>query len=262
MLTIPVLALDFDGLIVDGLPESVLVCWNGYHGLGIESFSDQGLAAVPQAFIERFRYYRNFAKHVGHFLMPFQRSETFATQAAFDDSYAALDSQEVDLFIGKVLQYREQSRRSHRARWLSYHEFYPGLVDMLRSPQMPIRIVTAKDKGSVLELLQYAGVQLSNVRIYGSCREKLTALRAIADEFGIARQEVRFFDDNVLNARDAQRAGYHAHWAVWGYHAPEHFEIAAEAGLRAVELSELLDLAPRFSSLVERGSDAIQTRWG
>ncbi|RZI84939.1 MAG: hypothetical protein EOP38_07045 [Rubrivivax sp.] len=238
-----ILALDFDGLLVDGLNECVLVSWNGHHGESLDHFSDEGLARIPSTFIEKFKNHRSFAKHLGHFFMPFQSHlGLFKTQAAFDAAYAALDPRKVERFITDVTNYRGDVRQRFRARWLAYHQFYPGLAHMLRTSTSPLCIVTAKDADSVQELLRYADVQLPDAHVYGECREKLTALSTVGDYFQVPRHNVCFFDDNVLNARDAHLAGFRSHWAVWGYHAPEHFAIAEAAGLPAVDLADLINL--------------------
>lgn len=238
-----VLALDFDGLLVDGLNECVLVSWNAYYSKGLEHFSDEGLAQIPSSFIEKFKNHRSFTKHLGHFFMPFQNDAGFfESQAEFDAAYGALDPHQVERFVGRVTEYRGAARQAFRARWLAYHQFYPGLEYMLRTSLLPVCIVTAKDSGSVQEVLQHAGLRLPDERIHGECRDKVRVLRAISESFAVSPDDVWFFDDNVLNAKDALGAGFRSHWAVWGYHAPEHFAIAEAAGLPAVELEDLIVL--------------------
>lgn len=236
-----ILALDFDGLLVDGLNECLLVSWNGHHEVGVDRFSDTGLADLPLNFIEKFKHHRSFAKHLGHFYMPFQRDAgVFRSQGEFDRAYEALPAREVEAFVQKVTAYRTLARQTWRERWLGYHAFYDGLADWLLETDLPVCIVTAKDAGSVSEILMQAGIQVPPSQIYGECREKLTALQAVADQFDVPREQVCFFDDNVLNARDALQAGFRAHWARWGYNAPEHAEIARQAGLPAVQLHDLI----------------------
>jgi len=236
-----ILALDFDGLLVDGLKECLLVSWYGHHGAPIDRFSDEGLAALPEAFVKKFEHHRSFAKHLGHFCMPLQPDAgAFASQAAFDRAYARVPSDEVEQFVSRVNAYRALARQSYRSRWLDYHAFYDGLADWLRSTDLPVCIVTANDAGSVQEILQHAGIQVADQRVHGECRDKRGALQAVADQFGVAREQVCFFDDNVLNARDALQAGFRAHWATWGYHTPEHFDIAAQARLPALQLQDLI----------------------
>lgn len=241
MRTQKVLALDFDGLLVDGLNECLLVSWNGHHGKSLEHFSDEGLAQIPSSFIERFRNHRSFAKHLGHFFMPFQNDAGFfESQAEFDAAYGTLDPNQIERFVSRVTEYRGAAREAFRARWLAYHQFYPGLEDMLRAASSPVCIVTAKDSGSVDELLRNAGLRLPEGRIHGECRDKVRVLKAISESFEVSPDDVLFFDDNVLNAKEALGAGFRSHWAVWGYHAPEHFAIAEAAGLPAVDLEDLI----------------------
>lgn len=238
-----ILALDFDGLLVDGLNECLLVSWNGYYGESLDHFSDEGLARIPTAFIEKFKNHRSFAKHLGHFFMPFQSElGMFRTQTEFDAAYAQLNPRLVERFVTRVTDYRTDAREAFRSRWLAYHQYYPGLAHMLRTASWPLCIVTAKDSGSVQELLQHADVQIPDAQVYGECRDKVAALDTISEYFRVPRHDICFFDDNVLNARDAHQAGFRSHWAVWGYHAPEHFGIAAAAGLPAVNLEDLIGL--------------------
>lgn len=238
-----ILALDFDGLLVDGLNECVLVSWNGHFGESLEAFSDEGLASIPAAFIDKFKNHRSFARHLGHFFMPFQPElGLFKTQADFDAAYAALNPRLVKRFVNHVNDYREDARETFPARWLAYHQFYPGLVQMLRNAPWPTCIVTAKDAGSVQALLKHADVEIPDAQVYGECTDKVAALDIIGEYFRVPRHDISFFDDNVLHARNAHLAGFRAHWATWGYHAPEHVGIAAAAGLPAVKLEDLVGL--------------------
>lgn len=236
-----ILALDFDGLLIDGLNECLLVSWNGHHEVGIDRFSDAGLAELPDHFIARFKHHRSFAKHLGHFYMAFQHDVgVFRSQREFDIAYQSLPAGEVESFVQKVSAYRALARQTWRERWLGYHVFYDGLADWLLETNLPACIVTAKDPGSVSAILMQAGIQMPPSQIYGECREKLTALQAVADQFDVSRDQVCFFDDNVLNARDALHAGFRAYWARWGYNAPEHAEIAQQACLPAMQLHDLI----------------------
>jgi len=105
-----------------------------------------------------------------------------------------------------------------------------------------VTYVTAKDAGSVQALLQHADVDIPDAHIYGECTDKVAALDIISEYFRVPRHDISFFDDNVLHAREAHLAGFRAHWATWGYHATEHFGIAAAAGLPAVKLEDLVGL--------------------
>lgn len=236
------IAFDFDGLLVDGLNECVLVSWNGFHSKGLDAFGPAGLAAIPVQFIDTFKNHRNFSRHLGHFITPFYLEQHFSSQAEFDAAFAALDTAAVDGFVARVTAYRHAAREAAYPLWLQYHSFYPGVEQLLEELSCPIYIVTGKDAASVDELLRCAGVQLPAARIFGECQDKVAVLQQIAARAGIRPQELYFFDDNVSNARAAHQHGFAAYWATWGYNAPDHWAIAAAAALPALSLNSFIGM--------------------
>lgn len=229
-------ALDFDGLLVDGLNECVLVSWNGFHQRELDAFGPEGLDAVPAQFIDRFTNHRNFARHLGHFAAPFYLPRHFSSQAEFDAAFATLDPVAVEDFVMRASAYRDSVRRKHYQRWLQYHAYYPGVERLLKNLDCSIYIVTGKDAASVDELLRRAGITVSAARIFGECRNKIPVLKQIADIEGADTIDVSFFDDNVMNACSAHRNGFTSYWATWGYHAPDHPALARAAGVTALSL--------------------------
>lgn len=238
-----VIALDFDGLICDGLNECILVTWNGHYGKDLSAFSDEGLASIPVEFVERFKHCRNFAKHLGHFIVPLVDLMTpIISQNDFQAIYAAIAPKVVDRFIKQVTEYRHWSRQEKSAEWLHHHSLYPGMERFLSQLDLPITyIVTAKDSKSVREILSSAGIQFDESRIFGEQNVKIEALRQITHLEGIPPHCLHFFDDNILNVVEAQKAGYIAYWATWGYNAPDHFHIAKENSVISISLPEFLE---------------------
>lgn len=249
------LALDFDGLIADGADECILISWNAHFKKAIEAFSDTGLAEIPSEFKSLFLNHRSFAKHLGHFFMPFKHTEHFETQEQFDSAYAQLDPILIEDFISSATKYRSLARETYRQRWLDYHSFYKGVVNLLKNSPHPIYIVTAKDSESVQELLKNEGITLPNGRIYGERRKKNEALSDICETLGIPNKLLHFYDDNILNAIDAYNAGYGAFWAIWGYNANEHFELAKATKLPQIALDYFAN--KYFSEKLENSSDEV-----
>jgi phosphoglycolate phosphatase-like HAD superfamily hydrolase len=221
------LALDFDGLICDGLAECLLVTWNGVYDLPLEDFSHAGLARIPRSFVDRFIHCRSFARHLGHFMVSFA-SEILAVEdeAQFEALYARFPAAEVEDFMDRVSRYRHRARVLREGEWLSHHALYPGMRDFLSARAGGVYIVTAKDADSVTKILATEGVQIAPERVYGERREKTSALRDIAARERLPVGEVCLVDDNLLNVLDARAAGFDGLWAMWGYAAPSHRELA------------------------------------
>ncbi len=240
--TSKVLVFDFDGLLVDGLNECILVSWNGFHDKDVDSFSPEGLAAIPEKFKDAFKNHRNFSRHLGHFVSPFYLDGHFTSQREFDAAFATIPARAVDAFVERVNACRAQARLAHYRRWLEYHAFYPGVQALLQQIADPVYIVTGKDAASVDELLQCADIQVPVERVYGECRDKVAVLKQIARAQEVAPSEVYFFDDNVTNARAAFEGGFNAYWATWGYNAPDHWAIARAADLPVISLDDFLGM--------------------
>lgn len=240
-------ALDFDGLICDGTYENMLITWNSHSGKDLDAFGDRGVGEIPAAFAERFRASRGFARHLGHFIVPLVTEEPILTQREFDACYEGIDPGGVDTFVAAANDYRERARARWTARWLGYHALYHGMHDFLRGLGRPLHIVTAKDQGSVLAILDGEQITVEAERVFGSLRSKVGTLAEIAKRESTDPAHVIFLDDSIGNVVAARRAGYDAHWATWGYNAPEHFEIAHAEGVPAITLEDLPRRAATWS---------------
>jgi FMN phosphatase YigB (HAD superfamily) len=237
----PVLALDFDGLLCDGLNECVLVTWNGYHGMHLIDFSDEGLARIPIWFIERFKNCRNFAKHLGHFFVPFlERAASIRNQQDFEEVYQSIRSADIQEFVKKVSSYRNWARQEKTEEWLRYHQLYPGMAEFLASVTLPTYIVTAKDANSVIAILKHNGFHLEKRYIFGELQSKIAALREIEHLENIESKDIHFYDDNLPNVMEARQSGYHAIWAIWGYNTEDHFNTASRYNIPSVDLKAFL----------------------
>jgi phosphoglycolate phosphatase-like HAD superfamily hydrolase len=234
-----VLALDFDGLICDGLAECVLVTWNSHHGRGLDAFGDAGLGEVPADFVERFRAARSYARHLGHFVVPLVTAQPIVSQAEFDAAYADVEPLDVEAFVTAAGAYRRRARAERPGDWLRFHAIYPGLRDLLAAAAVPVYVVTAKDADSVIRILADHGIGLDAGRVYGELRSKVAALGEIAEREGAGREAVMFLDDSIANVVEARREGFSALWATWGYHAREHYDVAARASVPAIALADV-----------------------
>lgn len=235
------LALDFDGLICDGLDECLLVTWNGMHDRRLEDFGPGGLAELPRAFVNQFTHCRRFARHLGHFMVAFEpRVVDVDNQAAFEALYAALPEPEIERFVAKVNQYRQLVRTSRERAWIDSHALYPGMRGFLAMRARDLYIVTAKDVDSVEKILASQSVHVNRAHVFGERRDKVPALQEIAQREGVLPHELCLVDDNLLNVIDARAAGFGGLWATWGYSAPAHHRLADQHRVPRQSLEQFL----------------------
>src|SRR6476646_7911630 len=218
-----VIALDFDGVICDGLDECLLVSWLSFADRVQPSDGIPLLDTIPSSFKDHFARCRSFVRHSGHFISPFLFGATFETQADYDAAYRTVDTGTLEAFLRRFEACRKRLRQDQPEQWLALHSLYPGVRSALQTARVPLFIVTAKDTASVLAILDEASVPFGEDRIYGDVTAKLAT-----------------FDDNVLNVAEALGAGFDAVWATWGFSSPEHQLIAASQSLPSAGLDNFL----------------------
>jgi phosphoglycolate phosphatase-like HAD superfamily hydrolase len=233
-------ALDFDGVIADGLNECILVTWNGFYGKNINDFSLEGLAKIPNDFVQRFTQCRNFAKHLGHFAVSiFDLSTPIKTQDDYENLYHSLNSIEVENFVESVNRYRAAVRSEQESLWLDFHTLYPSIQSLLKQVDSSIYIVSAKDSDSILKILARSGINIPSDQIFGEQRQKIMALEEIQRRESVYSNEIFFLDDNIMNVIEVKQEGYSAHWASWGYRASHHLELAKQHEISLTSLDQL-----------------------
>lgn len=168
-----VLALDFDGVLCDGLREYFQTAWQAYTTLwpSISSMPPTGLA-------ERFYQLRPVVETgwempvLIHALLQgvaeaeiLQDWPTIARLLLVDNRLQAAD-------VGaKVDEIRDRWIATDLDGWLALHRFYPGVIDQLRQfvtrgSVQPV-IVTTKEGRFVAQLLQQEGIELPADQILG-----------------------------------------------------------------------------------------------
>jgi phosphoglycolate phosphatase-like HAD superfamily hydrolase len=231
----PVLALDFDGVICDSLTEGLLVSWNAHIGAPVEAFADPGLAGVPPEVTDRFTRCRPFARHLGHWLVPFVAGSVPTSQREFAARYDELTEAQVLSFTATAGRYRAQVRRLYPEQWLAHHHVQLALAPALAEAY----VVTARDARSVRQILDAHAIGIDKTRIFGSRSDKNTALRAIAVREAVEPPAVTLVDDNIENCVAAKSAGYAAWWATWGYNSDGDSALAASFGIPAISIATL-----------------------
>ena len=235
-----VIALDFDGVLCDGLAECLLVSWLSFADRVQPGNGVALLDRIPSSFKDHFARCRNFVRHSGHFIIPFLSGATFETQADFDAAYRTVEAGALEAFLRRFEACRKQLRQEQPAQWLALHTLYPGVRSALQAARLPLFIVTAKDTASVLAILEAAGVLFGEDRVYGGVTAKVAAFQHIARQSGCSPERIAIYDDNVFNVAEACGAGFDAIWATWGYSSAEHQRIAVSKSLPSVSLDEFL----------------------
>lgn len=180
------LALDFDGVLCNGLQEYFQTTWRAYRQLWPTS------SATPSHEIVEIFYQLRPVVETGWEMPVLLRAiiQGFATSDILDQWFTIRDrvvAQE-DLnpqdLGNRVDGVRDQWINQDLSSWLQLHCFYPGVVTQLQSwLQQPLSlfIITTKESRFVAALLQQEGLNIRRDRIFGKdCRRpKAETLRQL-----------------------------------------------------------------------------------
>ncbi|WP_088894226.1 HAD family hydrolase [Leptolyngbya ohadii] len=220
------LALDFDGVICDGLLEYFQTAWRSY--CRIWSPVDK---TPPEELAERFYRLRPVVE-TGWEMPCVLRSILQGTSEADilkNWSAICLDLvQTEELVPGEVEQLvdcvRDEWITADLTGWLSLHRFYPGVVPLLQriaTSGIELYIVTTKEDRFVQQLLAQSGVDLPASRIFGkSVRQpKAQTLRQLQKQS--AESVIWFVEDRLKTlqtiASQVDLQDVQLFLADWGY---------------------------------------------
>ncbi|QSJ18149.1 HAD family hydrolase [Nostoc sp. UHCC 0702] len=251
-----ILALDFDGVICDGLIEYFEVAWRTYSLIWppANDTPPDDLAL---------RFYRLRPVIETGWEMPvlikalmdgisddkiLQEWVTIAPQILLDGKLQARD-------IGaKLDNLRDEWINTDLAGWLSLHKFYPGVVEKIKltvASAVKVYIVTTKEGRFVQQLLQQEGVNLPSTAIFGKevKRPKYEILRELIQA---AEKPVSlwFVEDRLKTLQLVQQQtdleDVQLFLADWGYNTQP--ERKAAQNDQRIQLLSLSHFAKDFSS--------------
>jgi len=232
-----ILALDFDGVICDGLIEYFQTSWRTY--CQIWSPPSQ---APPDDLAPSFYRLRPVIETGWEMPVLIRALVLGIPEARILQDWAAITQQllkETDLAaadIGKKLdQLRDEWIEADELSWLSLHRFYGGVVERLQSllvSPVELLIITTKEGRFTQHLLQQQGVQIPEESIIGkeSKRPKHQILRELMGQRTGKPLSLWFVEDRLktlqLVKHQPDLEAVKLYLADWGYNTPDEREVA------------------------------------
>ncbi len=244
-----ILALDFDGVICDGLIEYFQTAWRTYCQIWkpVETKPDPDLALS---------FYRVRPAIETGWEMPIliRALLTGITQEQILREWPEIvphlltENNLKAQSVGSMLDgLRDNWIAEDLAGWLSLHRFYPGVADRLHCLQdssVKVAIVTTKEGRFVRELLQLAGVQMPSELIFG--KEYNKPKHQILREFLAASGKdatIWFVEDRLKTLLSVQQqpdlSQVRLFLADWGYNTlAERESVAQNPPVQLLSLSQ------------------------
>lgn len=228
-----ILALDFDGVLCDGIQEYFhssqrVYCHFWPHSTTVDLLAYQSAFQQLRPVIEKGWEMPLLLRAIAggitaeeiHNHWPERRSQLLAKENLTPQQL----SQKLD-------QVRDQWLENSLSEWLALHRFYPGVIAKLQSllaqPQpIFIYIVTTKEGRFAELLLKEQGIELGNLRVVGKeCQQpKDITLAQILSRHQCAPEDLWFVEDLLPTlikvSAHPHLEGLKLFLATWGYNTP------------------------------------------
>ncbi|WGV28957.1 HAD family hydrolase [Halotia branconii] len=252
-----ILALDFDGVICDGLIEYFEVAWRTY----CQIWSPANDTPADDLAL---RFYRLRPVIETGWEMPvlikalvdeiteekiLQEWSNITPQILLQSRLQAKD-------IGaKLDNLRDEWITTNLNEWLSLHKFYPGVVEKLKvtiASEIKLFVVTTKEGRFVHQLLQREGINLSPTAIFGKevKRPKYEILRELIKVAEVQPVSLWFVEDRLktlqLVQQQADLRDVKLFLADWGYNTQQERKVAQDDP--QIQLLSLSQFTKNFSN--------------
>ena len=244
-----VLALDFDGVLCDGLKEYFLTAWQAYCNLW--QASDR---IPPAGLAESFYRLRPVVETGWEMPVVIRAVLQGVTEADILQDWAAIAQQIVAdenltpaELVAQVDGTRDQWIASDGASWLAEHRFYPGVGDRLNAilqTDVHVTIISTKEGRFIQQLLEQQGIDLTDLQIYGKevKRPKGDILLELMEIFGKDAM-FWFVEDRLKTLQGLQKrpelADVGLFLADWGYNtASDRDQATQDPHIHLISLSQ------------------------
>ena len=248
-----ILALDFDGVICNGLIEYFQTAWRTY--CKVWSCTDKN---QTEDLANKFYRLRPVIETgwempvlIKALLEGFEEDKiledwsNISKQILRQDDF---DSQEIAVMLDKE---RDEWIANDLDGWLSMHQFYPGVIERIENiynQQITFYIITTKEGRFVKELLQKSGFDLPREAIFGKeeKRPKYEILRELKQESDSLNVSLWFIEDRIKTLYKVKEQtdleDVELFLADWGYNTPKEREKARQdMRIRLISLGQFVD---------------------
>ncbi len=239
-----ILALDFDGVIVNSIEECYVSGYNAYQKYVNNSSRIYNKSEINPENFQQFKQLRNFinfSKDYVFILSALDSGEDINNQINFD-AFIEKNDHLSENFSQIFHLARMNLFTNHFSTWLDLNPLYSGLRSLLLHPppNLTIYIISTKRSEFIIAIMDRNGVIINPNKILFATEKftKKMAIEKILKEEHIKTHDCFFIDDQLKNVIDVAKTGINSILALWGYTGDQQKEKARSRELSAMELSD------------------------
>ena len=245
---IRLLALDFDGVIVDSVLECAVVAYNGYQAYQRLATRINSPQEIPADMLTKFRSMRPYIRSGEDYLSLFQALDadiTISGQGEFDKFHDIhLDRKEsyYQLFYAE----REALMIADNENWIALNPPYDGMIEYMQSlnHELQLHIVSTKASKYISEILDNNGIRLSNEQVHQAGRgsSKADIINFLFHKNHLSPGELAFVDDHPDTVQKVSETGAVCFLAGWGYNTVEQRHLIMGNDIPVIGLNKLKEI--------------------
>jgi phosphoglycolate phosphatase-like HAD superfamily hydrolase len=249
--TVPqILALDFDGVICDGLIEYFQVAWRTYCKIWSSATDTppDDLAPIFYRLRPVIETGWEMPVLIRALLLGIGEEKILTEWGSIAPEILQSHNLTASDVGTKLDRNRDEWIASDLDSWLSLHRFYPGVLEKIKSvlaTPVQLYIITTKEGRFVQQLLQKAGIELPPAVIFGKevKRPKYQILTELIQEYDLSLENVWFVEDRLKTLLLVQQKpnldGVQLFLADWGYNTLSERQAAQnDPRIKLISLSQ------------------------
>lgn len=246
------LALDFDGVICDGLLEYFEAAWIAYSQLWNQPNKQPspGLADSFYRLRPVIETGWEMPLLIEGLLQGLSEAEVLTNWTEIAQQLLQNTGFSPAQLAAAVDGGRDRRIATDLEGWLALHRFYPGVIKRLQTLQqlhqdglLQLVIVSTKEGRFIKQLLARSGVELADPQIIGKeiKQPKAQTLQQLQQKFQVANEAIWFVEDRLATLLKVQQelalTGIHLFLADWGYNTAQERKTATQTpGITVISL--------------------------
>lgn len=229
------LALDFDGVLCDGLPEYFQTSWRVYQTLWPNGTLTPSLEPAFASLRPVVETGWEMPLVIRALLQGTSQETILQSWPSLAQSLLEQHHLEAKTLGAAVDHSRDAWIREDVSGWIAHHRFYPGVVEQLRqwiASSLPVFIVTTKEGRFVNLLLESQGLSLPDSHIIGKESQvpKATTLNQLRETYCSDPSRLWFIEDRFKTLQKlltySELDQIRIFLADWGYNTTQDREAA------------------------------------
>ncbi len=238
------LFLDFDGVLCDSLPETLVSSWIAYH----EHVLGDRPAAMPVDFRAGFSFLRPLIRSGEDYLLVqeiIDRGLTVADQAGFDRLLSEKGPGRMKEFKDFFYQARQDLLQKEPEYWFSLNPVFRPMQQALNSCRSKDRVYILSTKKSefILKILKNNRMDFVSENVIDSGpADKAGCISRIMDD--MSADKAYFIDDQLSHLQGVSDRRIRLYLAAWGYVMPQWLTGSSE--INVMTLDKAVELVKTF----------------